>query len=674
MKKQGFNLRKPLRFKHFSNKSYALFSCLGKVVLIGVLSVSTLKNAKADGISIRLDLAEDSLEHAQVRLDEVIVTGSRAPLTAAEAAKMVTIITREDIEQAPVESVSDLLKMATGVDVRQRGAFGVQTDISINGGTFDQIAILLNGISLSSPQTGHNAADFPISLSDIERIEIVEGSAARLMGTSAFAGAVNIVTRSANRTEGNLAVQAGQYGTIDTSAGIAIANGNLRSRISGGYGQSDGAIDNTDYHRRNLYWQGAYGSHDNQLKWQAGITSKDYGASTFYSAKYDNQYETTRRYIASLGGDIAIPHSTIMVQPTVFAHRDIDHYQLIHGKEGAENGENYHRTDVYGAQLNAHMQWALGRTAIGSEIRRDRIISTAYGQPLDESEWTSIRHSTRQYDKRGQRTSTSLFVEHDIVAGNLTISAGLLANKNTGLDGRFRFYPGIDISLRPTNHWKFFVSWNKALRLPTFTDLYISNSIQLGDIALRPERNHTMRIGTQYVNGSFTARLSSFYSVGRDMIDWVYTDETSTRYQAMNIGKLDNMGIEAEAAFHPRKTNPYAWISNVAIGYAFIHQSHDTDLPIWKSLYALEYLRHKFTAQIDHKIWKDLSATWNLRWQQRLNGYHPYAKIDAKIMWKKAHYTAFLQADNLTNHQYYDLGGVCQPGLWIMCGAEFRLW
>lgn len=91
MKKQRFNPTKPLVFRHFSHKSYALFACLGKVVIIGVLSVSTLKHAKADGISVRTELADDSLKRAPIGLDEVTITGSRAPLTAAEAARMVTV-------------------------------------------------------------------------------------------------------------------------------------------------------------------------------------------------------------------------------------------------------------------------------------------------------------------------------------------------------------------------------------------------------------------------------------------------------------------------------------------------------------------------------------------------------------------------------------------------------
>ena len=92
-----------------------------------------------------------------------------------------------------------------------------------------------------------------------------------------------------------------------------------------------------------------------------------------------------------------------------------------------------------------------------------------------------------------------------------------------------------------------------------------------------------------------------------------------------------------------------------------------------KSLYALEYLRHKAVFGLDHQIWKNLSASWSVRWQQRMNGYHPYTKVDCKLMWDAKKYSIYVKADNITCHRYYDLTAVKQPGLWIMAGASVNL-
>ena len=175
-----------------------LFSVLGKEVLIGVLSVATLQNATAKGISIETEKAEtdSTITNRGIMMEEVNVTGTRAPLTVSQQARMVTVLSREDIQAAPVQSVNDLLKYAVGVDVRQKGPLGALTDVSIRGGNSEQITVLLNGINICDAQTGHNSFDFPVDISEIERIEVLEGPAARVYGTSSLLGAINIVTRT----------------------------------------------------------------------------------------------------------------------------------------------------------------------------------------------------------------------------------------------------------------------------------------------------------------------------------------------------------------------------------------------------------------------------------------------------------------------------------------------
>ena len=200
MYKTVFNKRERFVFTHFGRKGYSLFSCLGREVLIGTLSVATLTYAKADGISTDLDKV-DSVAVANekdVLLDEVDVTASRAPLAGGQAARIVQVLDRAAIAAAPAQSVNDLLKYIAGVDVRQRLPMGAQTDVSVRGGTSEHIVILLNGINICDPQSGHNAFDLPVDLSEIERIEILGGPAGRVYGVSSLVGAINIITQPSN--------------------------------------------------------------------------------------------------------------------------------------------------------------------------------------------------------------------------------------------------------------------------------------------------------------------------------------------------------------------------------------------------------------------------------------------------------------------------------------------
>ncbi|MDD4760639.1 MAG: TonB-dependent receptor plug domain-containing protein, partial [Bacteroidaceae bacterium] len=121
-------------FKHFSHQNYAVFQSLKREIRIGCLSACVLTFAHIETFASRADSTQ--MLHQQmpdVLLDNAEVTGSRVPLTFAETANKVSVITRQDIERAKVQSVNDLLKLCVGVDVRQRGADGVQTDISIGG-------------------------------------------------------------------------------------------------------------------------------------------------------------------------------------------------------------------------------------------------------------------------------------------------------------------------------------------------------------------------------------------------------------------------------------------------------------------------------------------------------------------------------------------------------------
>lgn len=680
MNEQQFNKHHTIRFKQFSRKGYALFSCLGKEVIVGVLSVATLTCARAEGAGVKPVVDTDTLVGREIRLEEVEVTGSRAPLTLLQSAKIVSVITRDDIHRAAAESINDVLKLATGVDVRQRGGFGVQTDISINGGTFDQLAILLNGIPIGNPQTGHNASDFPVSLSDIERIEILEGAASRVFGSQAFSGAINIVTRkTAEHPLLQTEVKGGSYGTFGlegrySQGRIFGARTPWMLSASGGYLRSDGGTRNSDFEGGRFFSQAYF----QPATWldvtaQLGWNNRSYGANTFYSAKYNNQYEKTERTLASVAATLHNNKRTLLLTPSVYYNNFLDHYQLIRHATGAAKGENYHDLDVAGINVSGQLNWLLGKTAAGWELRTERILSTAYGDQLAQNEARPITDSERFYTRRGKRTNTSLFLEHNVLLGGFTLSAGVLANKNTGLDQSFRFYPGVDVSFRPNNHWKLFASWNKALRMPTFTDLYANNPAQIGDVNLKPENNTTYKAGIQYRLTGVELLLSGFMSRGRNMIDWVYESKESQRYHALNIGKLDNTGVNLDATLRPNEWWQAFPITLIKVGYAYMHQTHETTQPIFKSLYALEYLKHKFVAGMEHRIVSKLSASWALRWQQRMNGYHPYAKLDGKLMWNAEKYNLYLSADNITNHRYYDLGGVEQPGIWVMAGAAFQL-
>ncbi|MCD8282337.1 MAG: TonB-dependent receptor, partial [Prevotella sp.] len=473
MKKRIINGHSALRFKQFSRRGYALFAVLGKVVIVGVLSVPTLLHAKAEGISIDAGAARDTLVHNEIGLDEVVVTGSHAPLSEQEAAKMIVVVPREDIAcQAGAASVNDLMQSVSDIDVRQRGAFGVQTDISLRGGNFDQITFLLNGVNISSPHTGHLSADFPLSPDDIERIEVVPGSAARTYGASAFNGVINIITRK-NAPLVNARISAGSYGYINGNAGVNIQANHFSSYVCGGYTRSDGATANSAFSFSRLFWQGAINTKRLTLNAQIGYGYKPYEANTFYGAASADQWESNERVIASLNADIRV--GCVHITPQIYWNRWFDHYQWHHSDPA---GENYHRSDASGGAISAWTETRLGKTSAGADIRRETIWSTKLGLLQEETKWrnTAGHDGTDgvKYMYHDGRTTASLFLEHNILLRRWTVSLGATAI-HTNLAG-WSIEPGADIAYRPNTTLKLFAAFNTGLRLPTFTDLYYSGA------------------------------------------------------------------------------------------------------------------------------------------------------------------------------------------------------
>ena len=688
MQQKLFCERKALRFKHFSRKGYALFAVAGREVLIGTLSVATLSHAKADGISVITEATGDSLQRSELKLEEVVVTGSRAPLTLAESAKIVSVITREDIHRAAAESINDILKLAIGVDVRQRGGFGVQTDISVRGGNFDQITILLNGVNISSPHTGHLSADFPVSPEDIERIEVLEGPAARVYGTSAFNGVINIVTavpESApslrERAGGEavvLSLSAGQYGYAHANASLAKSLGPTHHALSGGYTRTDGATPNSDFTSSRLFYHVSTEIGANAtLSGQLGYSYKPYAANTFYGASSTDQWESNERLMAALNADIKL--GAVHLAPQLYWNRWFDHYQW-HKDNPA--GENFHKVDSRGASLNAWFSSPLGKTSLGLEVRGEGIKSTKLGKPMPESDWEKTgghdAESDKLYKYKDTRTNLSAFLEHDILLRDLTVSLGLLANMNDGLDTKWRVYPGIDISYRPTEAWKLFASWNMALRMPTFTDLYYSGANIEGNSNLKPEKTTDYQLGAQYRANGFMAEAQLFYSHKTDMIDWVtYSDaltgESDGIFHSVNFG-LDNKGFELNLSLLPQELWSEACpLRKLSAKYSYINEDSEYDVTVISSKYAMDYLRHKVVLSADGRLWKRLNLSLSWRWQDRVGVNNPsYALTDARLSWDAPLWSVYLDATNLFDKKYYDYATIPQPGLWCRIGAKIK--
>lgn len=688
MYKHSFNKCKPLRFSHFTRRSYALFSCLGKEVIVCTLSVATLAYAKADGISVQTHKVSDGLplDTTTVVLDEVSVTASKAPQAPGQQARMVTVLDRKAIAAAPVQSVNDLLKYAVGVDVRQRGMAGMQTDVSIRGGNYEQVTILLNGINICDPQTGHNAFDFPVALGDIERIEVLEGPAGRVYGTSSLVGAINIVTKMPNESSLNAQVEGGSYGYAMGSVRANYAKNNWNNSLSASYSRSDGFSRckagslNADYHTAKAFYQGSYDDSEISVKWHAGLSTKDFGSNTFYGASWDDQFEHTFKTFTAITAENKRGH--FHLRPSLYWNRNCDRFELFRGAED-KYPFNYHRSDVYGANINAYFDWLLGRTAFGAELRNEDLISTNLGESIENPK--AVHGTSRYYECGLNRTNISFVLEHNVVLQSFTFSAGLVAVKNSWNNMDMKVYPGVDVSWRLAEAFKLYASYNSSLRMPSATELYYSVGGHKADKYLKPEELSAFEGGLKYAANGLRAKMAIYYNRHRNMIDWIRrTDEGDDAvWQSVNFTKVNALGVELSTQLDMTQLLPsQKVVKTFGVSYSYIDQNKDEQEGI-QSRSTIEYLRHKVVADVQLNLLKKLTMGVYYRFQDRegtytdVNGnvqnYSPYGITDVRLTWNEQKYNVYIQANNLTNKTYVDYGNVPQPGFWFVCGAALNI-
>jgi iron complex outermembrane receptor protein len=676
MKKQHHSSRHTVAFRQWSRKSYAAFNSLKLVVKISVLcAVYTILNpaqetkAQSDSTGVVM----------KANIDEVEVSGQRAPVVHSQISRIVTVVTKTEIDRAPVTSVNDLLRYVPQVDIRQRGANGAQADISIQGGSFDQTLILLNGINLTDPQTGHYNLTLPFDIESIDRIEVLKGPASRVYGTNAFSGAVNFITGQDTHSYIKASFTGGDFGLYRESMTANLHSDRYTNFISVSKNKSNGYIHNTDYDFTNVYYRGKAQITDNSnVGAQFGYSVKKFGANNFYSPKSADQFDNTDTWFASLDGETG---TTIKVKPFVYWRRNYDHYVFI--RDNPAYYQNFHFTDVFGGGLNTTYHSELGKTSLGFDYRKEIIYSSSLGTPL--TPWKEVPGDTSHYKFTDSRQNISAYLEQNIMVDNFAASVGVMANYNSKLNG-LKFYPGMDISYRLNSQVKWYTSVNHSLRLPSFTDLYYKGPQNIGNPDLKPEQAWTLETGLKVGTKGLTGYLSYFHRWGTDIIDWIWLTDVQ-KWHTVNYTRLNTDGVEIAAQLHPQEMlSKDFFIEQVLLSYSYTLLSKNSDTV--RSNYALDNLRHKIALGVNHRIYKKFGATWQLTYQERNGQYgkydavaktttdtyfKPFWLLDGRVFYQTKWVKIFADVTNIFNANYIDLGNIAQPGRWVKAGVEVNL-
>jgi len=577
-----------------------------------------------------------------ITINEIEIQENRLAMPFSKTNRNVSLITQKEIGQLPVYSPQEALSYVSGVDVRSRGVMGVQSDVGIRGGSFEQTQVLLNGLKLNDPQTGHHMLNLPIPLDMIKRIEVLKGPGAVKYGQNAFSGAINLVVEPLDKNMVSIATMYGEHNTYSLSAAANLSSKNYKQLLGVSQQSSDGYRKNADFKNNQLFYMGSLKKGNGNLELMGGGLWRKFGAGGFYVANSDEYEEVNTifggvKYTYKKGG--------FMLKPQVYYRYNDDHYVFI--RDLPQVFQNFHFSNAFGAELHSSYTSKFGTTGLGFEYRNEDLNSTNLGQQ--------------------NRTISGIFIEHRLYVNNFSLTPGFYINNYSDF-GSFGF-PAIDAGYSLSHNLNAYGSVGKSFRVPSYTDLFYVGRNNIGNPNLTPEQAWTYEGGLKYEKKQVQVQLGAFNRNASELIDWVKQDLTNP-WQPQNFYAVNVFGIEGKVGVK-NKTMLGLNLANASIDYTYIN----ADLlktNAAASRYSLSNLRHQVVANLVHQVFKNLYHSISYRYIERfaLPSYH---LVDYRLFWQEENIKIFVDVSNLTNTKYSEAGFVQMPGRWLKLGFNWDI-
>ena len=575
------------------------------------------------------------------QLQEVVIKSSRIDLPFSENSRTITVISSEDIKQSAATNVADLLQQFAGVDIRRRGTSGMQADLYIRGGSFDQTLLLIDGIKVEDAQTGHHTMNMALPLAVIERIEIIKGPAARVFGQNAFTGAINIVTKKTQDNLVSLGVEGGSFDQKNGSVTVASALENSSHLVYVSRNVSDGYRYNTDYDNQNYFIKSTFNKNALPIDMITSFSERQFGANGFYASPAAiNQYEVTQTSL--IGVSTEIKNSKLTLKPSVYWRRNQDEYIFV--RQDPSIYRNLHLTNKVGAELNAKYSSNMGVTGFGIDMAKVSLSSNNLGDR--------------------NRFMTTFFLEHLFKLANdkLDITPGIAVNYFS--DFKFHAFPGSDVGYKLNNSLKAY--GNIGYRIPTYTDLYYNDPTTLGDANLTPEEAIAEELGLKYITNNFNASFALFNRDANKLIDYV-KENVDDRWQATNIAELNTKGFELSTNYN-FKFGAFNQLLNLS--YTFLEEDIK-NINVNFSRYSINSLKHQVASRLSTSFIKNISQTIVYKYAERTNG-ESYSVVDASVNIPLSAFEISFIANNIFNTEYTETNLVPMPKGNVLFGLTYN--
>jgi len=574
-------------------------------------------------------------QQTPVRSDSIVVTGTWEPVGLDEMDRAVSVLPVAG-QELLLNSWVDVLRLDPSVDLQERAPNGVQTDVSIRGGSFGQTLVLINGIRVNDPQSGHHDMDVPVPVDGTARVEVLRGSGSTLYGSDAVGGVINVITSPPETSEFHFRLAAGNFGVNQERGSLSLADRGVDEQLTFSRDFSSGFLPDRDY--RNLalasstHWKSSLGASNVTLAWD----DRPFGADQFYGNF--PSWEDTKTWFGSF--QQALGPAT----EASFSYRHhSDLYVLF--RDDPPIYTNHHRDESYVASLRHNQAISANVTLhYGAEFFRDTLVSNNLGNH--------------------QRDYGAGYLSIDVRAlKRFSFSAGI--RENVLGTGEVESSPSVAGGVWLNSKVKLRASASHAFRLPSYTDLFYHDPANLGNPNLRPERAWDYEGGLMWAPVSrLRADVTVFQLRERDGIDYVRASETAL-WAAANIDRLQFTGVETSV--DTRLTNA----QSLAVRFTALHgaQAEFQDL---FTRYSFNYPSESAVVEWHGSFSHGFLARTRVGALHR-RGQGAYALWDLYGAWNQHRVRPFLQLTNVTSTHYYELPGVVMPGRAVVGGLEWAM-
>jgi len=608
-------------------------------------------------------------------LDPVSVTANRFNQKISETGRSISILQSAQIENLPFSSIDELLKHIGGVEVQQRGPAGAQADIVIRGGTFQQVLVLLDGVKLNDPITGHFSAYIPLVPSQIERIEILKGPAAAMYGAEAVGGVVNIISKTffantkTSQKQSYASVAAGEYGFVrvegqyakkikNTSFSLGALSNNANGQLL--RGQNRGYFYNQTFSgmlatKLSTNWQ---------LYLHSSYDKRDFAAQNFYTTFVS---DTATEVVKSFWNHLKLQRKKLKTtdEIDVTFKNTSDHFLFNPASTANENKSNL-LTLQYVHSQTLSPQWQFNAGALG-ELKS--IKSNDRG---NHNNYNAAAFSSLLYKYKKLSLSPALRVVHDNNYGTQVLPQANIALQVQKLNLR----ASAGRAIRSADFTERYNNFNKA---------FVSGG-SLGSPNLQAETSWSYEAGTDLLLKDFKIGATYFYRSQKQVIDFVRTpyadiprktnlSPSGTYALAKNIKDVQTKGVEIELTYQKSFSEKLMLYANATA--TFLSSKSSDPMP---SFYILSHAKTLLQQNIIFSIQQldiSVSSIYKERLTQEATAIKAkvssdYWVVNTKINYRYEDANAFIAIANIGNVRYSDLLGSQLPGSWFSAGLGLR--